>query len=331
MHPVSARVPGRVRSGPWWAGRAKIADVAHEPVIIEVALNELVTKASNPHVPYGPEEVAVDARACVAAGATLLHFHARDPVGGEQRWHDDGLYRQAIDLLHGQGVAPELPWYPTYPGVRPGVAVRDSMAHLVPLSGPGVGLRLAAIDLGSFNLSPYNPRTRRFVDPDSVKVLPHARFEDFSRFCRDHGLRPYLGVYEIGHLRHVAAYLEQGWVEPPLVMKFFFSEFHPYGLPPAPRSLEVQVELLDTILPGVERVWFVQCYGPGIWRLAETALGLGGHLRVGLGDLHPWEWPDPGAEQPTNAELAAKAASLARVSGRGVATVTEARARLGLG
>jgi 3-keto-5-aminohexanoate cleavage enzyme len=301
-----------------------------DPVVIDAALNELVDKASNPHVPYGPEEVASDARACVDAGVALLHFHARDPDHGEQRWHDDGLYRQAIDRMRGLGVPSDLPWYPTYPGVRPGVPVTESMTHLVPLSDPQTGLRLAAIDLGSFNLSPYNPATREFVNPTSVKVLPHALFEEFSGFCREHRLRPYLGVYEIGHLRHIAAYLDQGWIDPPLVIKFFFSEFHPYGLPPAARSVEMQVELMNAILAGVERAWFVQCYGPGIWNLAPPALDLGGHLRVGLGDLHPWEWPDPGAAQPTNAELVERAAALAGVSGRGVATVADARSRLGL-
>ena len=299
-------------------------------VVIEVALNELVDKASNPNVPYGPEEVAGDACACAAAGVTLLHFHARDPVSGEQRWHDDGLYRHALERMRELGAPNDLAWYPTYPGVRPGLPVAESMAHLIPLSDYRTGLRLAAIDVGSFNLSPYNPGTRQFVSPASVKVLPHTLFEEFSGFCREHGLRPYLGVYEIGHLRHLAAYLDQGWIDPPLVLKFFFSEFHPYGLPPSARSLEMQVELMDTVLAGVERVWFVQCYGPGIWNLAPAALALGGHLRVGLGDLHPWEWPDPGAGQPTNAELVERAAELARASGRGIATAADARARLGL-
>ncbi len=306
--------------------------MAQERVIIEGALHELVSKAANPHVPYGPAEVADDARACVDAGLSLLHFHARDPRSGEQRWHDDGLYREAIERMRDLGVPSELPWYPTYPGVRPGVPVGESMAHLVPLTGDPTGLRLAAIDLGSFNLSPYNTATHQFVNAASVKVLPHALFEKFSGFCRAKGLRPYLGVYEVGHLRHIAAYLDQGWIEPPLAIKFFFSEFHPYGLPPDPRSLSMLVELSDMILAGVERVWFLQCYGPAIWDLAAPAVAMGGHLRVGLGDFHPWEWSasEPGAHQPTNAEMVGRAAGLAEASGRGVATIDDARRGLGL-
>jgi len=302
-----------------------------DAVVIEGALHELVGKAANPNVPYGPEEVADDALACLAAGMTLLHFHARDATTGAQRWHDDAVYADAIARLRAGGAPADLPWYPTYPGVRPGVPVTESMAHLVPLARAPVGLGMAAIDVGSFNLSPYNPATQRFVSPGSVKVLPHALFEEFCGFCAAHALRPYLGVYDPGHLRHIAAYLEQGWLAPPLVLKFFFSEYHPYGLPPEPRNLEFEVGLMDTVLAGVDRTWFVQCYGPSIWRLAGAALDLGGHLRVGLGDYHPWEWDaEPGTDRPTNAEMVARAAALAAERGRPVASVAEARKALGL-
>ena len=299
-------------------------------VMIECAMHELVSKAANPHVPYGPEELTADAVACIDAGATLLHFHARDPETGEQRWHDDALYRETLRRMRADGVPADVPWYPTYPGMRPGVAVRESMSHVAALAEAGVGLQLGAVDIGSWNLSPYDATRREFRNPDSVKVLPHSLFEEFAGFCRDNGLRPYLGVYEPGHLRHIAAYLEQGWIDAPLMIKFFFSEHHPYGLPAVARSVEMYAEILDVVLPGVARTWFVQCYGPSIWELAPAALALGGHLRVGLGDLHPWEWPDTSIGAPTNAELVARAAKLAASAGRPVTTVAETRDLLGL-
>ena len=53
-----------------------------DKLIIEVAMNELTSKAQNPRVPYGPAEVAADAAECAAAGASVLHFHAREPGDG---------------------------------------------------------------------------------------------------------------------------------------------------------------------------------------------------------------------------------------------------------
>ena len=297
--------------------------------MIEAALHELVSKSTNPHVPYGPEEVAADAAACAEAGATLVHFHARDPESGEQRWHDDAIYTTTVTRMHALGVPADLPWYPTYPGVRPEEAVHDSMPHVAVLARD-VGLELAAIDVGSGNLSPYEPETHEFLAADGVKRLPHSLFREFTDFCRAHGLRPYLGVYEPGHIRHVAAYLDAGWLDAPLVLKCFFSEHHPYGLPPVARSVEMTAEVLATVLAGVEYEWFVQCYGRAIWDLAPAALAHGGHVRVGLGDYHPWDWADTGADQPTNAELVERAAKLAGDAGRPIATVAETRSRLGL-
>ena len=135
--------------------------MADEPVIIEVALHELVSKAANPNVPYGPDEVAADAAACFETGATLLHFHARDAASGAQRWHDDAVYNETVAAIRARGVPADVPWYPTYPGVRPEVRVHDSMPHLAVLAQEPARLELAAIDVGSGNLERVQPRDTR--------------------------------------------------------------------------------------------------------------------------------------------------------------------------
>lgn len=50
---------------------------------IQAALNGGRSHAEHPAIPQTPAELAADARACVAAGADLLHFHPRDEQGGE--------------------------------------------------------------------------------------------------------------------------------------------------------------------------------------------------------------------------------------------------------
>jgi uncharacterized protein (DUF849 family) len=52
-------------------------------VRIQAALNGGRSRAEHPALPQTPEELAADARACVEAGAELLHFHPRDERGGE--------------------------------------------------------------------------------------------------------------------------------------------------------------------------------------------------------------------------------------------------------
>lgn len=295
-------------------------------LVIEATLHELVPKSTNPHVPYGPEEVAPDAAACVRAGLSFLHFHARDSKTGEQLWTDPAPYKKAILLMRQQGVPAALPWYPTYKGVN-----EESFRHVATLAAdPEIRLEMAAIDVGTDNLNDYNPKTKQFVNPDSVKTLSHSGIKYFFDLCRQLHQRPYLGIYEPGQLRHIGTYLDMGWLEPPIVMKFFFSDYAPFGLPPTPRCVGMYAEMVETVLPGIPVEWFVMCYGHSIWELAPAAIDAGGHVRVGLGQYHPWNWPDPTGETPTNAEQVARVAALAKSKGRELATPADTRQLFGL-
>jgi uncharacterized protein (DUF849 family) len=295
-------------------------------LIIEGALHEMVTRETNPHTPYGPDEVAADAASCVAAGMSLLHFHARDPATGEQRWSDADSYRQAIRAMRGLGVSAALPWYPTYGGLEPA-----AFAHVAELAAdPAVGLGMTTIDIGTDNLNDWNPETKQFVAPDWVQTLPHAGAEQLLDLARGLGLRPCLILYEPGHLRHVGAYLDKGWIEPPILLRFNFSDFAPYGLPPRAESVGMVAELIELVLPGVPVEWLVACHGPSVWEMVPPTIEAGGHVRVGIGQYHPWFWPDPRNDRPSNAEQVARVVELAKAAGREVATPEEARGILGL-
>ena len=51
-----------------------------DKLIITVAVTgSLPTKRVTPHVPITPEEIVRDGIACEAAGASVIHLHARDP------------------------------------------------------------------------------------------------------------------------------------------------------------------------------------------------------------------------------------------------------------
>jgi uncharacterized protein (DUF849 family) len=53
-------------------------------MLLQAALNGPLTKDDHPALPLSVEEVAADAAACVAAGATSVHLHPRDSAGNEQ-------------------------------------------------------------------------------------------------------------------------------------------------------------------------------------------------------------------------------------------------------
>ena len=72
------------------AHRAILSGVTHgpleddlvEPLIIDVRLNEYTPREPNPHIPFSPAEIGEDAATCTRAGASIVHFHARDPETG---------------------------------------------------------------------------------------------------------------------------------------------------------------------------------------------------------------------------------------------------------
>jgi uncharacterized protein (DUF849 family) len=71
------------------------------------------------------------------------------------------------------------------------------------------------------------------------------------------------------------------------------------------------------MLEGMGLPWAVAVLGGDVVGsgMAEMAIGLGGHVRVGLEDF-----ADPAGRTPTNEELVAEVADLARRAGRGVAS-----------
>src|SRR5687768_12890819 len=99
--------------------------IAEGKVIIEVGLNETAPKSANPHVPYGPEEVAEDAVRCAEAGAALVHFHARYDDGSQAKT-DDNVYRRAMELIAERSDV--ITWPTAFPlGGRPTSA--DELPH----------------------------------------------------------------------------------------------------------------------------------------------------------------------------------------------------------
>ncbi|MCH8190989.1 MAG: 3-keto-5-aminohexanoate cleavage protein [Chloroflexi bacterium] len=286
-------------------------------LMIEAAINELASKEQNPNVPYGPEEVARDAIACAKAGATIVHFHARDADTGEQLWQSVETYAQAIKLIRREC---DAILYPTY---RSGVAKEQRIAHIVSLADdPDVRLELATLDLGATNTGAPSATTGE--GPAGAYVNTHRDVMYFMRTLREHGVFYSLGVRDVGHMRHIQAYAEAGLVQSPWAVKIFMSEQDAHGPLPDARGLMMY---LDMVPPGVECHWFVTTYksASAHARVNMLAAAMGGHIRTGLGDN-----PVLDGRVLTNAQQVEMAVDLAHKAGREVATPAEGRQMMGM-
>jgi 3-keto-5-aminohexanoate cleavage enzyme len=289
-----------------------------DKLIIKVALNEWVMKQANPHVPYGPDEIAADIVRCAQAGASVFHFHAREPESGAQRRADAKLFAETFRLAQG---ACDCIIAPGYEGPKP---LAQRFTHWEVLAkDPSLRFEMGVFDVGQFNLTTYE-ELRRLAPPQLETFNnQHADMKWCFDFAKTLGIRCTLGIREPGHLRSLIAYHEYGWLPEPLALKFYLSAKHPYGLPPTVKGLQMYVEMLPEALP---HLWFTEIKGADVHvPLSSVAVALGGHVRTGLGDN-----PVIGGRPISNLELVETFASLAERCGRGVASAQEARRLLGI-
>ena len=81
-------------------------------MIIEARINEYAMRDDNPHVPWTPDEIAETAARCHAEGASIVHFHARNPDGSPL--HGPEIYSEIIRKIRARCdilVHPTLGWF----------------------------------------------------------------------------------------------------------------------------------------------------------------------------------------------------------------------------
>jgi 3-keto-5-aminohexanoate cleavage enzyme len=297
-----------------------------DPVIIEVRANEYTGRADNPNVPFSPEELAADAEACRDAGAAIFHYHARDPVTGAPST-DVGLYAETCRLVRDRT---DLIVMPTLgAGTLP--TPEERTAHVVAMAADEeTRPDLAPIDMGSINLDPYDPSTRRFATEDMVYLNPVRTLRRLAEIVTGAGVKPMLALWNVGGARTLGAFCETGLVAEPVYAQITLSNQLLSAHPATSRGMAAIVEFLP---PERTVRWSVLTYGSSALALLGAAVEAGGHVALGLGD---WPYPElaPAREpehRPSNADVVSAAVAMVRALGHEVARPGQAREILGLG
>lgn len=287
-----------------------------EALIIECSLNEQVTVEQNPHVPIAPSELIADALEAAEAGASILHFHARDTDTGDLLHPGTEFYRE---VMHGiREKNRDVLIYPTY-GASP--TPEERFSHLVALAeDPAAQLNFATIDPGAVNYADFDSETAT-LGWDYVLSVSHAECRYFFELSAKYGLQYSFTVRELGHVRHALAYRQMGLVTAPLLFKVTMSENHAWGVPPSVEGLRM---LTEAIIPAdVPYRWMTYVEGACHAELCRFAVENGGHVRTGIGDNPLFE-----GALLNNAEQVSRVAAMAAKAGREVATPGDTRALL---
>jgi 3-keto-5-aminohexanoate cleavage enzyme len=270
-----------------------------QPLIINAALTGMVpTRRDNPHVPLTPGEIVADARRCVAAGATILHLHAREPDGAPS-------FRREI-------------YAEIFAGVRercPGVLISGSCSGR--LHGEfwqrSQVLELQP-DLGSLTLGSLNfPQQASLNAPEMVQRL--------AQNMKERGIVPEMEIFDLGMVDYARHLIDRGLIEPPFYANILLGSLG--TLAATPDNLCAVVRALPQ-----GTTWAATGIGRFQFFINSLAVMMGGHVRVGLEDALYYDWP--ARRHATNAGLIERVAQLARAAGREIATIHQTREILGL-
>jgi 3-keto-5-aminohexanoate cleavage enzyme len=269
-----------------------------EPVIIAAAVvGAEARREQNPAVPYSPAEIAAESVAAARAGAAVVHLHARWPDGrpSQEAVH----FREIVDRIRGAGSDLVIQ---CSTGGAVGMEIEERLGSLVD-----------GAEMGTLNMGTMNFGDGVFVNtrPDIVRVATRLR---------QRGLVPECEVYDAGMLDTLAWLLGAGHLAQPYHVQLVLGVTG--GMSASERNLRFLVEGLPEAVH-----WSVAGIGRFELPMAEVALRLGGHVRVGLEDNL---YLSKGVPAPGNEALVGAAVELAAKAGRRPATPAEARVLLGI-
>lgn len=290
-----------------------------DKLIIDARLNEYTFRDPNPNVPYSPEEIAADAEACVAAGASIVHYHAREPGTGAPS-NDTALYAEAARAIRARCDALVMPTL----GANTVTDLDERIGHIEAMANDdATRADLVPLDLASLSLGMWREGMDEVRGDDLVYYNPIGTLKTLAARAQAVGALPMAAIWNVGSLRLLEAFCETGVLPGTVFAELFTTEG---GLISGHPGTKAGLQALIDFVPGsVDCVWAAACYGANALPLAEQAIAQGGHVAIGLGD-HPYR--ELGDAPPTNAEVVAAVAELARRYGREVATPAEARDRL---
>ena len=269
-----------------------------DPVILAAAVvGAEVTREQNPAVPYTPEEIARAAVESWREGAAVIHLHARWPDGRPSQRPEH--FAEIVARIRAEGCDAILQ---CSTGGAVGMGLEERLGSLVD-----------GAEMGTLNMGTMNFGDGVFVNsrPDVVRVASRLR---------ERRLVPECEVYDAGMLETLAWLREKGHLAPPYHVQFVLGV--PGGMAGTERNLRFLVEGLPE-----PAHWSVAGIGRCELPMAEVALRLGGHVRVGLEDNL---FLSKGVPARGSGELVAAARRLAAAAGRAPATPAEARVLLGI-
>ncbi len=296
-------------------------------VIITCAVTGAIhTPSMSPHLPITAEQIAEAALGAHAAGAAIVHLHARDPVDGRPD-QSPAAFEPFLKRIKGEAdVVVNITT-----GGAPTMSVEERLkpcAHFKP--------EVASLNMGSMNfgLFPMLARfsefkhdwERPYLEQSDERIFKNT-FRDIANIlatCSANGTRFEIECYDIGHLYTLRHFADRGLIKPPFFIQSVFGILG--GIGPHPEDVAHMRRTADRLF-GDDYVWSVLGAGRNQLPIAAQSVALGGNVRVGLEDSL---WIGAGKLAESNAQQVRAARQVIEGLGLELASADEAREMLQL-
>ncbi|MCC7123645.1 MAG: 3-keto-5-aminohexanoate cleavage protein [Acidobacteria bacterium] len=299
---------------------------AQRKVIITCAITGAIhTPTMTPYLPITAEQIAEEAVKATAAGAAILHLHAREPGDGRPS-ADPARFLEFLPEVRSRCDA--------VLGITTGggqnMTVQERLAAAIAFEPELCSLNMGSMNFGLF---PALARYQSFVHEWERPYLEGSRdyifrntFADIEYILQALGERTRFEFecYDVGHLYSLAHLLDRGLVRPPLFVQMIFGILGGTGADP--ENL-LHMRRIAHSLFGDALEWSVLAAGRHQMAMATMAGICGGNVRVGLEDSI---YVSKGRLAVSNAEQVAKIRRILEELSFEIATPAEARARLDL-
>ena len=222
------------------------------------------------------------------------------------RWDDgtptqDGArFKEAMDAI--KALCPDVIILPS----TGGAVGMSSAEKLQPID---LKPEIATLDCGSCNFGGDDV----FINTENMNI-------EFAAKMKEMGVKPELEVFEKGMIDNAMKLYKKGLLEGPLHFNIVLGVNG--AMAAAPRDLMFMVESLPE-----GATWCATGIGKSEFDIAAVAIVMGGNVRVGFEDN---VYLEKGVLARNNGELVAKAARIAEMLNREIASPAEARKILGL-
>lgn len=242
------------------------------------------TPTMSDHLPVTPEEIAEQSIDAAAAGAAILHLHARDPQDGRPS-PDPAVFAEFLPTIHEQTDA----IINITTGGSTAMTVQERLAAALSFEP-----ELASLNMGSINFV-FSAGASRFDtwkhdwekgyllgSEDRIFANTFSQIEYTLReLGEERGTRFEFECYDVGHLYTLAHFVDRGLVKPPFLVQSIFGILG--GIGADHDNLTHMVTVADRLF-GDDYILSAFAAGRHQMPFVNHSALLGGQVRVGLED-----------------------------------------------